>query len=895
MIVPANNYHTNLPPEWCKNVSDRDQNRNRLRFLSSLYENACLYVETKNRNRERVHGTCDWFTKNLIFSNWATTTNQKQGLLYVTADPGCGKSVLSRYLIDEVLPLEDRVVCYFFFKDDFPDQRSCLRVVCTVLYQLFKMRPHLLTDNVLKTFKIEGERFFHSFTNLWSVFVGAATQQDTICVFDALDECLEDDRKLFVRAVTSLYAARSSNKSDGFMKCLLTSRPYDHIRRQIYRELGPEMALIHLQGDQGPAVEEISAEIRLVMDARLNELVDCEVITSEEQKSLRDKLESIPNRTYLWITLFFDGLMNAKTGVNIRQMLETPPPTVDDAYEKILNRSLHTGNERIAALQSILAAKRPLILAEMSAVLAFQAFQDSEQAQDSAPDSLVPQERFREYLRDLCGMFVVVVDDKVYLLHQTARDFLLCTAKPNPFQDNMIGQPYVWKQSITLAKSNSFLVQISVRYLLLYFKQTHRSLLEYAASNWIEHYQESGADTQTKLAVEIQELCSSPEAWVQWRNTNSADGKIPLEMTPLCTVAFLGLYETMRLMLAEHDHNLTHGKFDTVSQNDKEGYRKDEATTTATSKSNLTKKIQNFLRLGAEETISKEKSLGAYVNAKDSNGRTPLLWAAKNGHDAVVKLLLDTGEADVNIKDAKGWTPLLSAAKKGHDAVVQLLLDTKKVDLKTKRPWRNRTPLLYAVIMEHDKVVELLLETGKVDLDAQDQRGETSLSWAAQYGSEKIVKMLLNTGKVDVNLKDHRGWAPLSWAVRKGFDKVVKILLDTGKVDVDTKDRNGRTPINWAAAHIPETMGQVGNMVTIVKLLLEVGKADVALIDSYGRTPLHWAARRRSEPILKMLLDKGRVSIHSEDENGWTPLSLAAENGNEAWVPLLQSYSDVQE
>src|SRR3712207_8931801 len=50
---------------------------------------------------------------------------------------------------------------------------------------------------------------------------------------------------------------------------------------------------------------------------------------------------------------------------------------------------------------------------------------------------------------------------------------------------------------------------------------------------------------------------------------------------------------------------------------------------------------------------------GAEVDAKDKNyGKTPLSWAAANGYEAAVKLLLAAG-ADVDTKDKNyGQTPL---------------------------------------------------------------------------------------------------------------------------------------------------------------------------------------------------------------------------------------------
>jgi ankyrin repeat protein len=62
------------------------------------------------------------------------------------------------------------------------------------------------------------------------------------------------------------------------------------------------------------------------------------------------------------------------------------------------------------------------------------------------------------------------------------------------------------------------------------------------------------------------------------------------------------------------------------------------------------------------------------------------------GHDAVVKLLLDTGQVDVDSKGNNGRAPLWWAAENGHGAVVKLLLDTGQVDVDSKSN-DGRTPL----------------------------------------------------------------------------------------------------------------------------------------------------------------------------------------------------------
>jgi ankyrin repeat protein len=53
-----------------------------------------------------------------------------------------------------------------------------------------------------------------------------------------------------------------------------------------------------------------------------------------------------------------------------------------------------------------------------------------------------------------------------------------------------------------------------------------------------------------------------------------------------------------------------------------------------------------------------------------------LWWAAGNGHEAIVKLLLEKG-AKLESKDKDGWTPLSWATRNEHKAIIKLLLEKK--------------------------------------------------------------------------------------------------------------------------------------------------------------------------------------------------------------------------
>lgn len=65
-------------------------------------------------------------------------------------------------------------------------------------------------------------------------------------------------------------------------------------------------------------------------------------------------------------------------------------------------------------------------------------------------------------------------------------------------------------------------------------------------------------------------------------------------------------------------------------------------------------------------------SPGADVNATDEHGSTPLLEAARYGHEDITRVLIAAG-ADLKAKDKDGKTALMLAVQGDHDEVVRVL------------------------------------------------------------------------------------------------------------------------------------------------------------------------------------------------------------------------------
>ncbi len=647
-------------------------------FRLTAGSNEATYEWYKDRIEERVDGTCQWFLGHDNFTKWR---EQDSGPLLVSADPGCGKSVLAKHLVERILPEStSATICYFFFKEQ--DQNKINQALCALLHQLFCHQPSLLRPYAMPEYSKNGRNLINSTSSLWNILVGAAQDPNTkplIVVLDALDECTESDFRDLVRMLKSLFC--NARPGRGNLRFLLTCRPYPQIV-SAFHELVENFPYIRIPGEEDS--DTISKEVNHVINHRVEELQ----LSGPLKRHLADKLLEIPHRTYLWVYLVFEHLKGEhfkKTRKGINAAIETLPKSVNEAYEQILSKSKNDAEVR-KVLSIILAAARPLTVSEMNVAM------NIDETSRSFDDlELEGEEDFRKSIRSLCGLFISIHHNKIYFLHLTAREFLRRElASPTA---TTIRSGLHWHQSITDQDANAVLAQLCLTYLSLFSSGAPPPLevnpetgsyidypfFTYSCDWWADHFCGAHNNNYDVTMVLASKICSprSP-TYLGWEEFC----QYIRYSTPLSMVAARGQEAVVKLLLDR----------------------------------------------------------GAEVEVPDRNGQTPLFIAAARGREATVQLLLNIG-AKINVQDNAGDTPLSAAVICGQEAVVKLLLDKgAEVDVQDRN---GQTPLSIAAGGGNEAMVQLLLSRG-AKIDVQDTYNQTPLSRATEYGHETVVQLMLH-------------------------------------------------------------------------------------------------------------------------------------------------------
>ena len=310
------------------------------------------------------------------------------------------------------------------------------------------------------------------------------------------------------------------------------------------------------------------------------------------------------------------------------------------------------------------------------------------------------------------------------------------------------------------------------------------------------------------------------------------------------------------------------------------------------------------------------------VHLKSSSYQsTPLQLACRYGNVDAAKLLLDN-RAETEVTEHDGITPMIYAIRIGHAAIVRLLLEKGANPNSEVPPWSGSN-LFEAAKNDSLDIVESLLDAG-ADPDCGGEYGETALDMAIYHGNLAMVKMVLESSGqtnevmnipwiqanqlvravIDGN-EAGVGGILREWPITKTFARYLNIaLFRAANLDRKTSmrsllakgaDINSRfdgTPVLFAAATLPPDCCRLDERkFPVVRFLLRQG-ANPDVTQNW-RTLLHRAICHKNSDLARILLEEG-ADINQAD-NIEPPLLIAVYRGYlDAARMLLQQGADIE-
>ncbi|KAL6694074.1 putative ankyrin repeat protein [Trichoderma pleuroticola] len=833
--------------------------------------------EYRRHLSSHVAGTGHWLTSSDQYQEWMTSG--ENGMLWIKGIPGSGKSVMAANLIHEIAKSNPGCpVLYFFFRQIIDANHEPRALLRDWMDQILSYSPPL--QKQLKEY-VQDNRSLDSISpeTMWNHLrlAFASLPGKVFCVADALDE-MDRGNEGFLKTLGDIGQWRPKT-----VKVLITSRPVASVEVPLRKT-----PCLHIRLQEALVDVDISTYVHFAL-SRSN-------IPESDWKTIADAVPGRANGLFLYAKLAMDAFL--EPNVDINAVLLKLPTDLNALYTDLLSehakRSGVPDNIQHLILQSVTHATRPLRLLELAEMIRISMFNDSKWDIKAT----------KGLIRAACGpLLEILPDETVSVIHHSFTEYLKGTTRSGEGQH--IGYPVLQMGSTHAQLALQCILYLKSGCLSSIVLETDEGIadmprngdyygievetrlqypfFEYAASNWYQHVAKSEAAGQDQKGInakldELFRLDNNMRAWLKMRWPETSMGA--RSVTQLHIAAKTGLVSYVKELL---------GSFD--------------------------------------------------VNVPDVYDKTPLWWAASEGHAEIISILIERG-ADPDRPDSyAGRKPLHVAASHDHAAAVETLLkagvspSTKKT---LENPWARRarlpssigdTPLEYACngnvealeaflpfvrddldLMHRalawaaksrsSKCVDLLLQQPGVDIN-KIMDGQTLLYRACEAVDEVMVAMLLKAG-ADVNIICDAGEnATCQWAYMQDeparltcffalcnrgggeyyddkLQVIFQLLVEAG-VDIHYRTPLGDTALH-NAAHCP----------VLIKLLLEAG-LDANATDITGATPLHFT-RSALLPSIELLVEQGHADINATDEYGQTILHCLIHNSEEPTVLRFLEY-----
>ncbi|KAF3076988.1 hypothetical protein CFAM422_000564 [Trichoderma lentiforme] len=355
-------------------------------------------------------GSYQWVLESVAYQQWRRTGNTQ--VLWIKGDPGKGKTMLLCGIIDELAALEHStnqqpgvLVSYFFCEAADARSNDATSVLRGLIYLLADKQPSLI-KRIQKKYDHAGKALFED-ANAWFAVSGIFTEilqdlqsKDTYLIIDALDECAPSD---LPKLLSFIHTSSSSR-----IKWIISSRNQPEIEQR----MRPNQHLVTLSLEQN--AEHVSRSVDEYIKRRvanLSSIADDESLQTEVRNTMRRKAHD----TFLWVSLVI-GELDAASSWEVQHIVKELPESLKEIYRRMISK-IQNHRQLIAEqcwllLATAAVAYRPLRLDELALLAGLR-------------DDILDKPRLIVEVVNLCGSFLTILNGIVYIIHQSAKEFLL--------------------------------------------------------------------------------------------------------------------------------------------------------------------------------------------------------------------------------------------------------------------------------------------------------------------------------------------------------------------------------------------------------------------------------------------------------------------------------------
>lgn len=350
-----------------------------------------------------------WIIDNPEFQKWRMDKRSRR--LWIKGDPGKGKTMLLCGIIQELE--KDNRVCYFFCQATEETLNTANAVLRGLIFHLVQ-KYHGLISHVRKEYD-KNQRLFEDH-NAWQALCKVLESiledddlDEVLIIVDALDECKDiGDREKMLKFICKISANSRA-------KLIVSSRNWPDIQKELGKEEEHAMTL-SLELNENS----ISHAVNSYIEKRVKDLTQAEPYKSNRDlcELVRDHLYDNSSNTFLWVALVCQELSSSKTTTrrDVRKILSRSPSGLQSLYSRMIeNISDSNDPDDLKLCMEILAVvsvvRRPVTLPELFHIISSSLYPFLE------PGDL-------EGIVGSCGSFLNIQNGIIYLVHQSAVDFL---------------------------------------------------------------------------------------------------------------------------------------------------------------------------------------------------------------------------------------------------------------------------------------------------------------------------------------------------------------------------------------------------------------------------------------------------------------------------------------